>query len=624
MRVLFFIAGICSFLMSTAQVSLIPYPRSIQWHQDSFSLERCEGIAVTDTILLKEAKRLQSEIGKFGHKLPLVMPGERRGRFITLQKQTTGLPSVGEAYMLRVDKNGIVVTAENQHGIFNGTRTLLQLLVDGKSASACEIADYPAFEWRGFMTDAARNFQSVSMLKQQIDVMAAYKMNIFHFHLTEDIAWRLQIKKYPQLTAPGNMERDKGLFYSINEMKDLIQYCKERHITLVPEIDMPGHSGAFRRAMKTDMQTEDGIRIMKEIMGEIIDTYDLEFIHIGGDEVKIVNPDFIPTLTSYIHSKGIKTIGWSPGSNLDAQTYRQLWMAEEPADTNATLIDSRHLYLNHMDPLESVVTIFHRELAGKQSGDSRHKGAILCMWHDRRVNREQDILTMNPVYPGLLAFAERSWRGGGSRQWTTVIGNPGSREYQEFAAFEKRLADHQENYFKNMPFPYRQQAAIEWKLEGPHGAGCKDSTVYGGTIILRHWWAPLVQGQLACAKENTTWYATSRFWSDEAKMMPFWIGFNNLSRSPATDSPPLGQWDEKNSAIWVNDNPVNAPNWKQGGMKGNPETPLIDEGYEYRDPALVPFRKGWNTVRIKLPIGSFKGRDWQNPVKWMFTFVPLQ
>ena len=133
-----------------------------------------------------------------------------------------------------------------------------------------------------------------------------------------------------------------------------------------------------------------------------------------------------------------------------------------------------------------------------------------------------------------------------------------------------------------------------------------------------------MQGVLPDPRENSTWYATAKFWSAEEKMMPCWIGFNNLSRSPATDSPPPGKWDEKNSAIWVNGEIISPPQWKQGGMKGNSETPLIDEGYEYRTPTMVPFRKGWNTVRVKLPIGSFKGRDWQNPEKWMFTFIPLE
>lgn len=120
------------------------------------------------------------------------------------------------------------------------------------------IEDYPAFPWRGYMIDVGRNYQRVELIKEQIDVMAALKLNIFHFHLTEDVAWRLEIKQYPQLTDPKSMTRDHGLFYSEAEVKELQHYCSERGITLVPEIDMPGHSKAFERAMGFGMQTPEG------------------------------------------------------------------------------------------------------------------------------------------------------------------------------------------------------------------------------------------------------------------------------------------------------------------------------------------------------------------------------
>jgi hexosaminidase len=117
----------------------------------------------------------------------------------------------------------------------------------------------------GYMIDVGRNFQSVGLLKQQIEAMAHVKLNIFHLHLTEDIAWRVESKRYPQLTAPEHMLRDKGEYYAEAELKELIRFCKERYITLVPEIDMPGHSAAFTRAMKTDMQSEEGLKIVKNI-----------------------------------------------------------------------------------------------------------------------------------------------------------------------------------------------------------------------------------------------------------------------------------------------------------------------------------------------------------------------
>ena len=142
-----------------------------------------------------------------------------------------------------------------------------------------------------------------------------------------------------------------------------------------------------------------------------------------------------------------------------------------------------------------------------------------------------------------------------------------------------------------------------------------------GTIWFRHFWHPMIQSHLGFEKDNTTFYATRNIWSDKAGSKDFWIGFNNISRSPATDSPPEGAWDNKNSVVWVNGKKVEPPHWKNGGQKGNAEIPLIDEGYEYREPTKIFLQKGWNIILIKAPVGSFIGTDWQNPVKWMFTFI---
>lgn len=480
----------------------------------------------------------------------------------------------------------------------------------------------------------------MKLLKQQIDVMAANKLNIFHFHATEDIAWRIASKQFPQLNAPEHMLRNKGMYYNEAEIKELITYCKERHIVFVPEIDMPGHSAAFRRAMKTDMQSDTGLILVKSILKEFCTTYDVPYIHIGADEVKIVNKQFIPEVTSYIEGFGRKVIGWQPGGNFSNSTIRQLWMddnAHHTAGSEIQFIDSRHLYLNHMDPLEAVTTIFNRKIADKEKGDESTLGGTICMWHDRAVSKEDDILNMNPVYPGMLAFAERSWKGGGVSGWVANISNG---DEDAFAEFESRLLDNKQLYFKDKPFGYVKQSGMQWKLYGPFDNGGDVhkkffpeiqsaepvkkqpyKQVTGGTIVLRHWWAPLIKGAIEEPKENTTWYASTNIWMDGAGERECWIGFNNLSRSPATDSPPAGAWDEKGSTIWVNGNLMPPPVWLRGGQRGNAEVPLMDEGYEYREPVKIYFQNGWNTVLIKAPVTTFKGKNWQNPVKWMFTFV---
>lgn len=246
---------------------LIPMPQSVQWVSGSFDLSKCKIILIQSGSLKAEAVHLQQALRTAGIKVSIVQSTIAKPNtiYLTLGK-IMAARNAREAYRLSVKTNGIELTANTAHGIFNGIQTLLQLMDGGISVKGCTITDYPAYQWRGYMVDVGRNYQSPALLKQQIDIMARYKLNIFHFHLTEDIAWRLQIKKYPRLTAAEITERNKGQFYSTDEMKDLIRYCKERHITLVPEIDIPGHSKAFTRAMGVDMQSQKGVSILKEVL----------------------------------------------------------------------------------------------------------------------------------------------------------------------------------------------------------------------------------------------------------------------------------------------------------------------------------------------------------------------
>jgi hypothetical protein len=619
--------------------SLIPLPQQLDWKQGFFDLALCKAVTVNDASCKKEAAYLQNELKRKNVHIPVIQSSKFSQPSVEINIDKNDTLASDEAYHLSVRAKKILLTAKTPHGVFNGIQALLQLMQNGRKISACEITDWPAFSWRGYMIDVGRNYMSMDLLKQQIDVMARYKFNVFHFHSTEDIAWRFAIKQYPQLTAAENMTRNKGKFYSQQEIKELIAYCKERHITFVPEIDMPGHSAAFRRAMKTDMQSDSGLHIIKNILKEICTAYDVPYIHIGADEVKITNQKFIPEVTAYIESFGKKVIGWQPGGNFSNSTIRQLWMddnAHHSSQNNIQFIDSRHFYLNHMDPLEAMVTIFNRKIGDKEEGDSSLLGATLCMWNDRRVEEGSDVLRMNPVYSGMAAFAERVWRGGGQSGW---ISNVSDGKASAFNEFENRLIEHKKNYFKDKPFPYVKQTQMNWLLYGPYdnegdltkkflpeiSSGQNEWKIYkkltGGTIVLRHWWFPLIKGAVDQPNENSTFYAFTKIWSDKDGEQNFWIGFNNLSRSPATDPPPIDAWDNKNSEVWVNGKIIRPPHWLHGGEKGNSETPLVDEGYEYRQPAKVFLKKGWNTVLVKCPVASFKGKDWQNPVKWMFTFV---
>jgi hypothetical protein len=643
-KILFLIMFACTGFLACAGVSpfpsLIPLPQKINWTNESFTLNRYKTIFINDTSLKKSAIQLQKITGL---KSTISFKANATFPFIELKLGKVSSFSLSEeAYQLKISENKISLLANSLHGIFNGLQTLRQLIVNKKTIAGCQIIDWPAFQWRGYLVDVGRNYQSMQLLKQQIDVMSRYKLNVFHFHPTEDIAWRIATKKYPQLTEAKNMIRDKGKFYSEKDIKDLIQYCRDRFINFVPEIDMPGHSAAFTRAFGFDMQSEKGVQIVKEIVTEFNNTYHLPYLHIGADEVRFTNKNFIPVITDLIHQQGKRTIGWHPGGNYDDATIRQMWESGRMDNPNARYIDSRSLYLNHMDPEESIVSIFERQICDTTQGDAHKLGGEICLWNDRRAANENDLLRMNPVYPSMLAFAERSWRGGGFKGVVVNI-RTDSQRVDTFKEFETRLINHKHLYFENLPFPYVRQGELHWKLFGPFenngdlkksfwpeeknislNDSVADLKATGATIYLRHWWYPVLTSWLENPKKNTTWYAYTRIWKDRDTTGFMWIGFNDFSRSTATDDPEEGTWDNRQSEIWLNTNLIAPPHWKHAGAKGNSEVPLTDEGYSYRPPAKVNFRKGWNTILVKLPVRTFKGKDWQNPVKWMFTAVPVK
>jgi hypothetical protein len=621
--------------------SLIPAPRRLRWTNTLFPVYQGVCLRTKDGAMRPAAASLARMLRKMG--LAAMKAGAMKGSSQPVIELRTGkvpAPLGGEeAYQVDIDENKAVVTAGGPRGAFNAMQTLRQLLRDGTFLPGCHITDWPAFSWRGYMVDVARNYQSLSQLKRQAEVMSRYKMNVLHLHLTDDAAWRLQSFRYPALTYAQNMLRDKGLSYSQEDIAELIRYCRRRFITVVPEIDMPGHSEAFTRTFGLEMQSREGADIVTHILEEICGLPGLPWIHLGTDETTVTNGSFIPGMVNLLHGRGKKVIGWSPGIGT-AAVIVQLWGNDARPDAQTACIDSRGLYLNHLEPLAGVVSILAKTICDSRRGNNRLKGGELCLWNDRRVAAEKDLVRMNPVYPCMLAFAERCWRGGGFAASTMAIGRPGSARHRVFAAFEKRLLDHKHQYFRGWSFPYVDQSNITWKLFGPFdnegdlkrafwpetataalAVAREDQKAMGGTVILRHWWHPAVSGWLKHPRENTTFYGWRRFWREAAGPGFLWAGFHDPSRSTATDAPEPGAWDSLQSCLWFNSHPVAPPQWKHGSAAGNSEIPLVDEGYFYRSPVPVAFEKGWNEILIKAPVGSFHSSDWQNPVKWMFTAV---
>ena len=478
--------------------------------------------------------------------------------------------------------------------------------------------------------------------------MAEYKYNVFHWHLTENQAWRLESKLFPVLNDSCNVTRMPGKFYTQEEAKELVRYCKQRQVLLIPEFDMPGHSAAFVRAFRHDMQSEAGMKILKLLMDEVCDVFEVPYLHIGTDEVAFTNPQFAPEMVAYIRAKGKKVISWNPGWHYKPGEIdmTHLWSYRGKAQEGIPAIDSRFHYLNHFDVFADIIALYNSRIYNQPQGSDDIAGAIMAVWQDRVVVPEENVIRENAFYPNMLAFAERSWRGGGSEYFDrngTVLPGEDSEEFKSFADFEERMLWHKEHHFKGYPFAYVKQTNVKWNITDafPNGgnpeqafppeAGLKDQYIYDGKaynvrqaigagIYLRHVWGTLVPSFYKEPAENHTAYAYTWVYSPKAQDVGLWVEFQNYGRSEKDLPPPAGKWDYKGSRIWLNDSEILPPVWTATHTKPDNETPLGNENFTARPPLKVHLNKGWNKVLLKLPVGKFTTPQ-VRLVKWMFTTV---
>lgn len=557
-----------------------------------------------------------------------------------------------EAYRLNVTRKRITVEAVTERGVYWAMQTLRQLAEKKNSKTqiqGAEIVDWPAFRVRGFMQDVGRSYISLEELKREIAVLAKFKINVFHWHLTENQSWRLESKIFPMLNDSANTTRMPGKYYTLEEAKELVAFCKEHHMTLIPEIDMPGHSAAFIRTFRHDMQSPEGMKILKLLLDEVCETFDVPYLHIGTDEVQFTNPRFVPEMVSYVRSKGKKVISWNPGwyykpGEIDMT---QLWSYRGKAQEGIPAIDSRFHYLNHFDTFGDIVALYNSRIYNKEQGSDDLAGTILAIWNDRLIDSEWDMIIENNFYPNMLAVAERAWKGGGTEYFDkngTILPTDGQSElFKNFADFERRLLWHKEHTFAGYPFAYVRQTNVKWNITDafPNGGdltksfppeeSLQDSYTYegktynvrpaiGAGIYLRHVWGTLVPGFYKEPEENHTAYAYTYVYSPKEQTVGLWVEFQNYSRSEA-DLPPLqGKWDYKESRIWINEQEVLPPVWTATHRTKSNEITLGNENCVVRPPLEVRLQKGWNKVFMKLPVGKFTSPE-VRLVKWMFTAV---
>ena len=247
-----------------APAALIPFPQKVEWKDGCVSVPSAGGwmlrgnVKKSDAINIAWAGILKDCSGK-----------SRNILAVTLEKSQDGLPAeaLEQGYRLSVTPDGVLLRAASDAGFFYGLQTLRQLAVNGRPLRCCEITDWPAFRYRGYLQDCGRNFRKIERLKKELDLAAQLKVNLFHWHLTDNPGWRVQCKSYPKLNDPKYRTRDFNDTYSYAQIREVVEYARERHITVIPELDMPGHSKYFNKAFGFAMHSPEGMKII----GETID-----------------------------------------------------------------------------------------------------------------------------------------------------------------------------------------------------------------------------------------------------------------------------------------------------------------------------------------------------------------
>ncbi|MFC1734663.1 family 20 glycosylhydrolase [Candidatus Hydrogenedentota bacterium] len=517
------------------RISLIPKPANMRVMNGSFTITP-ETVVIADKASQETGALFVRQLAPaMGHELKLMDIADVMSLFnsITLEiAQRATFPE--EGYSLDVSKNRVMVKASTQAGIFYACQTLRQLLppeILGASKVGnvewsmpqVHIKDEPRFGWRGLMHDASRTFLPIDYLKKTIDRMALYKMNVFHLHLSDDQGWRLEIKKYPQLTDIGSnfeKEYDKPSgFYSQDDIRELVRCAAERHIMIVPEIDIPGHSRAMLKSMpelgciegkeyriypfskgKNFVDSvlcagKDNVYdVLDDITAEMVELFPTPYIHMGGDEVnksdwgecdncqtkmkndglaneKELQTYFSNRVTKLIMKHGKRAVGWNEilNPNLDKDAVVMSWQGVEPgikaikAGHDVVFSPNAYTYFNRPESVRSTYSWepIPEDFTKKEA--ARVLGIEGCQWsHKRRT--DMDALDM-AIYPRFCAVAERAWSPGTVRDWPN---------------FRKRLLCHYPR-LEALGIPFFHSATIAKIM--PNSAAEKAGLKVGDNII---------------------------------------------------------------------------------------------------------------------------------------------
>jgi hexosaminidase len=451
---------------------IIPYPNSITTQAGNFTFVDGINIIASDATLNPAKHIFEKKMNEIG-----ITTSNHANRTIHLELSPSEFDDI-EEYKLEIEKSKINLTAKHPRGIFYGLMTIWQgaLLSNNKAILCGIIQDKPRYPYRGFMLDESRHFFGKEKVMQIIDLMAEFKINTFHWHLTDSPGWRIEVKAFPKLHTIGGKgnhsdPNSPAQYYTQEEIKEIVAYAAERFVTIIPEIDMPGHAAAANRAYPEysgggsekhpeftfNPGKESTYTYLTTILSEVAHLFPSEYIHIGGDEVhfgndkwatdnsiqslikreglssiKDVEHYFIRRMTDSIAIMGKKIAGWDEISDSKVDKENSLiywWRHNKPASLEKALNNTYNVVLCPRIPLYFDFVQYHSHKNGRKWDgefaalrdvydypDSTHTfnpdnsyliKGIQANLWTERIKTNQQIDFM--TYPRIFALSESAW-----------------------------------------------------------------------------------------------------------------------------------------------------------------------------------------------------------------------
>jgi hexosaminidase len=479
---------------SRPQVPLIPVPASAVARRGTFVVSTATEVVAHGADAQRIARYFVDVAARTTGLRLREAAGKSPSRAITFTIDA-GAPE-GEGYSLDVSNKGIVVRAREARGLFYGAVSLWQLttgsprIETGISISAVKIEDAPRFAWRGLMLDVARHFLPPEGVKQLLDQMALHKLNTFHWHLTDDQGWRIQIVKYPRLTEVGARrmpagadQRVYGGFYTQDEIRDIVRYAAERFITVVPEIEMPGHAQAAiaaypelgtegpRPPVSSDWGVhtylfnveESTFSFLEDVLTEVMALFPSQYIHSGGDEAAkdrwraspriqqrmkelglsseaALQGYFTARIGRFLNSHGRRLIGWDEilEGGVPASAAVMSWRGEAGAREAAghghdvVMAPSPNLYLDYLQsdaPDEppgrpryaTLQDMYNFQIVPAGLTDDAARRVIGAQINAWTEHMRTPDRLSHAIFPRIAAFAENVWSGAKARDWRSFV-----------------------------------------------------------------------------------------------------------------------------------------------------------------------------------------------------------